>query len=149
MKIKDLPQEIKELALKYQVEQGNEPNEDVDNTSMKELGNFDWTNTKEGHVFWQDINRGNFAPFYELYPQFKSCDKVQRLWKAKWETEIFFYGFYNPISKYHVVYRESGTMLKAENVRPFQAPIQITESEIKRVFAEIHKVTPEMIEICK
>ena len=51
MKIKDLPQEIKELVLKRQVEQGNEPNEELYLFNGKQIDN------------------GNFKPFYERYSQ--------------------------------------------------------------------------------
>jgi hypothetical protein len=64
MKIKDLPQEIKELALKRQVEQGNEADE---NFYLHEA--FTWGKTNEGFVFWEDIETGYFKTFYDLYPQ--------------------------------------------------------------------------------
>lgn len=69
MKIKDLPQPIKELALKRQVEQGNEPNENIDLNQWKNQGNFSWDKTEEGWEFWNDIYMCNFKPFYDLYPQ--------------------------------------------------------------------------------
>lgn len=69
MKIKDLPQEIKELALKRQVEQGNKPNEELDLIENKGNGNFMWDKTPERDLFWCKINLGNFKPFYDLYPQ--------------------------------------------------------------------------------
>ena len=69
MKIKDLPQPIKELVLKRQVEQGNEPNEELYLISGKKRGNFDWIETIEEDDFWNKIDLGNFKPFYDLYPQ--------------------------------------------------------------------------------
>lgn len=69
MKIKDLPRQIKELALKRQVEQGNEPNEELDLIENKGNGNFMWDKTPERDLFWCKINLGNFKPFYDIYPQ--------------------------------------------------------------------------------
>ena len=67
MKIKDLPQEIKELALLRQKEAGNEVNEDVDLDYC--LESFTWYKTPERAFFWNAIYQGNFQPFYDLYPQ--------------------------------------------------------------------------------
>lgn len=66
MKIKDLPQPIKELALKRQVEQGNEPNAD---SKLIFKQTFNWEGTVEGYDFWAEIARRNFKPFYDLYPK--------------------------------------------------------------------------------
>jgi hypothetical protein len=67
MKIKDLPQEIKELALLRQKEAGNEVNEEADLNYGDE--SFKWDKTPEGGFFWNAIHEVNFKPFYELYPQ--------------------------------------------------------------------------------
>lgn len=98
MKIKDLPQPIKELALKRQVEQGNEPNEELNLSDLKYKGNFDWDETHEGFNFWAKIDNENFKPFYDLYQQdVDTCkDKyVQSVidnFKNRSELGIFKYG---------------------------------------------------------
>ena len=60
MKIKDLPQEIKELALLRQKQFEGETNENVDLDDA-----FIWMDTKEGLDFWGEIDEGNFKPFYD------------------------------------------------------------------------------------
>jgi hypothetical protein len=67
MKIKDLPQEIKELALLRQKEAGNNVNEEADLGFSRE--SFSWIYTPEEGVFWNQINNGKFQPFYDRYPQ--------------------------------------------------------------------------------
>ena len=60
MKIKDLKQPYKALALVRQKEQGNEPNEDAD--IKDQYSAFLWANTKEGHSFWHTVWINNYAP---------------------------------------------------------------------------------------
>lgn len=60
MKIKDLPERIKELALQRQQEQGNQPNEELSLCADKDCGGFTWNDTKEGHNLWFQISRGDF-----------------------------------------------------------------------------------------
>lgn len=67
MLIKDLPQPIKELALKRQIEQGKPKDEKVGLQIA-----FTWYLTTEGGDFWQRIYFGNFEAFYERYPQDKT-----------------------------------------------------------------------------
>ena len=71
MKLKDLPQPIRELAEKRVREQGNEPDGEKDLTNDKQIGGFDWHKTQEGDYFWEEISKSNFTPFYERYPQSK------------------------------------------------------------------------------
>lgn len=59
MKIKDLKQPYKALALVRQKEQGNESN-DGDVTSQKY--GLNWGNTKEGYDFWCDIVLNGLYP---------------------------------------------------------------------------------------
>jgi hypothetical protein len=67
MKIKDLPQEIKELALLRQKEYGNNRSALADLADGSE--SFFWDDTREEWDFWNKINQGNFQPFYDRYPQ--------------------------------------------------------------------------------
>ena len=59
MKIKDLKQPYKALALVRQKEQGIKQNEDV---SLITSFAFSWEHTKEGHHWWDNINIGNYPP---------------------------------------------------------------------------------------
>lgn len=59
MKLRDLPQPIRELAEKRIREQGNEPNDSMSITY------FQWDATEETYKFWDEIYKGNFTPFYE------------------------------------------------------------------------------------
>lgn len=61
MKLRDLPQPIRELAEKRIREQGFKP---YDNMSASW---FDWEKSEEGNEFWSEVYKGNFAPFYERY----------------------------------------------------------------------------------
>lgn len=70
MKIRDLPKEIEELALKRQEEQGNRPNGEVMLSEYRGSGGFTWYDTPEGTYFWGQINAGNFDVFYEKYPSY-------------------------------------------------------------------------------
>lgn len=71
MKLKDLPQPIRELAEKRIREQGNEPDGEKDLGAVIFNGGFDWDETIEGEDFWNEVAEGNFTPFYERYPQSK------------------------------------------------------------------------------
>lgn len=68
MKLKDLPQPIRELAEKRIREQGNEPNEEIALDDFKSDGNFNWNETEEGDDFWNAIDHGYFDVFYKLNP---------------------------------------------------------------------------------
>lgn len=70
MKISDLPEKLKELALLRQRESGwNKLGGDNDLASA-----FSWQETKEGAGFWFDIDEGEFPEEYkdpeiEFYPK--------------------------------------------------------------------------------
>lgn len=71
MDIKDLKQDhprIYARALECQVEQGNEPNEKLELGYDCRQGNFEWSVTTEGAVFWNEIYKDNFQVFYDKYP---------------------------------------------------------------------------------
>jgi hypothetical protein len=72
MRIKDLPQEIKELALVRQFEQDGTTAED----SLL-LTAFEFERTPEGWKFWSRIARGKFNKFKT--PKKKSDDKLDDL----------------------------------------------------------------------
>ena len=76
MKLKDLPQPIRELAEKRVREQGNEPDGEKDLTNDKQIGGFDWHKTQEGDYFWEEISKSNFTPFYERYPEAKQVHNM-------------------------------------------------------------------------
>ena len=65
MKLKDLPQPIRELAEKRIREQGNKPDGENDLAAPISQGGFIW----DEYNMWEYINKGNFAPFYERYSQ--------------------------------------------------------------------------------
>ena len=68
MTIKDLPEDIKLIALQRQQEQGNKPNENIDLNYGKSQGNFTWSKTPEGQNIWSRVNNlNNFDSFYEFH----------------------------------------------------------------------------------
>ena len=79
MKLKDLPQPIRELAEKRIREQGNEPNENNHLSDEKAEGGFNWSETVEGSKFWETIYDGNFDVFYQLNPVEFITKKIDQL----------------------------------------------------------------------
>lgn len=73
MKIKDLPEEIQEIALLRQEEHGNPRNAEIDlNKGQSEKG-FTWWKTPEGYSFWEKIyNYSDYTEFYKKYPKLES-----------------------------------------------------------------------------
>lgn len=70
MLIKDLKENhpiIYNRALECQVEQGNEPNDNLHFYEISKLYGFDWSSTKEGHDIWNNVDDGNFKMFYDFY----------------------------------------------------------------------------------
>lgn len=61
MRIKDLPAELRDLALKRQFEERGLVNE----TSLV-IASFDWDKTKEGDRFWHNVEKGNFKKAEKL-----------------------------------------------------------------------------------
>ncbi|MFD2921977.1 hypothetical protein ACFS6H_19815 [Terrimonas rubra] len=74
MLIKELPEPIKKLALKRKSWYATEYSE--------LLNAFVWYETPEGRLFWKEIDKGNYKPFYNLYPQHKN-DKMSKEVKTK------------------------------------------------------------------
>ncbi len=69
MKISELPEPYRSMALANQKLQGNEPNEEKDlGNHGKKTGGFNWSETKEGIKFWDDVWYGK-SP--ELTPEIK------------------------------------------------------------------------------
>jgi hypothetical protein len=95
MKIKDLPQPYRELALIEQESQGNERNENLKLIADVEDGNFCWDNSFCGDDFWIDVDEENYP---EITPEIKA--KFPSVFKEvlieKWELE----------AKYHERYTE-------------------------------------------
>lgn len=54
MKISELPQDIKELALEYQ--KNEEDKKRFDNETDDLNYSFEWSKTIEGHAFWQELD---------------------------------------------------------------------------------------------
>ena len=79
MKLKDLPQPIRELAEKRIREQGNEPNEEILLDYGISDGGFWWRATEEGESFWTEIDDGNFDVFYQLNPVEFITKKIDQL----------------------------------------------------------------------
>ena len=69
----ELPVEIQEKMLEYQVRQGNPRNPDIfrKKISTNKFGKgFHWWNTSEGKTFWNlVINDKRFDLFYTIYPK--------------------------------------------------------------------------------
>jgi hypothetical protein len=55
MKVSELPESFKELALKYQESANNEVDESVDLVNA-----FDWNTSPEGGEFWWDVHNGQY-----------------------------------------------------------------------------------------
>ena len=72
-KIADFPIEVVQKMVDYQEEQGNtaDPSKFAANvTADREHGNFTWSLTPEGHLWWSEIIDGrNFSKFFEKYPR--------------------------------------------------------------------------------
>ena len=69
MKIKDLKQPYKEMALIEQEAQWNERNENLKLISDVEDGNFCWDNSFCGVDFWIDVDEENYP---EITPEIKA-----------------------------------------------------------------------------
>jgi len=55
---RDLPEEIQNMMLNHQEEQGNEKDTEIfekDLLSDRYMGGFNWDETVEGHRFWNDL----------------------------------------------------------------------------------------------
>jgi len=79
MKLKDLPQPIRELAEKRIREQGNMPNGENNFILGKDEGGFNWSETEDGFSFWHEIYKGNFDVFYQLNPYEFITKKIDQL----------------------------------------------------------------------
>lgn len=78
MLIKDLPEEIRVLALKNQVAQGNLENLEADLNKGSDCGGFWWDESSEGFEYWSDINKGNFGRVFDLISYFEYLkDKME------------------------------------------------------------------------
>jgi hypothetical protein len=55
MKIKDLPSDIKQLALANQAAQGNKPDDEIDLLCRVGQGGFMWDKSKEGSDYWDEV----------------------------------------------------------------------------------------------
>lgn len=75
-RIEDLPIEVVQKMVDYQIEQGNVA--DIKVFQIKRCppysdGGFSWYETEEGYDFWSDvITSGNFGRFFDKYPKNKT-----------------------------------------------------------------------------
>lgn len=76
MKLKDLPQPIRELAEKRIREQGID---DYDPEKDTVRNAFLWDETEEGFNFWNAIDNGYFDVFYKLNPIEFITKKIDQL----------------------------------------------------------------------
>lgn len=76
MKLKDLPQPIRELAEQRIREQGRDDYEPEESTLV---ASFTWFETEEGKDFWEEIYNGNFDVFYQLNPYESITKKIDQL----------------------------------------------------------------------
>lgn len=71
--IANFPLEVVERMVFEQVKQGHKPNPAVfakSKTAAEEQGGFTWSETHDGHSFWDDVIRlNNFNVFFERYPK--------------------------------------------------------------------------------
>jgi len=65
MLVKDLPENIQKIVFQRQVEQGNNPNSDIDLESIE--NNFDWHKTIEGGSIWDRVSDGRYDQFCEFH----------------------------------------------------------------------------------
>lgn len=75
MKLKDIPQPIRELAEKRIREQSRK----LDENEGTITDSFVWNKTDEGYDFWNEINNGNFDVFYQLNPYEFITKKIDQL----------------------------------------------------------------------
>ena len=61
MKISDLPPGLKELAERRRKE---DRGEEILLSNSEISGSFTWLTSPEGFFFWDSVDKGNFAPFY-------------------------------------------------------------------------------------
>lgn len=71
--IADFPIEVVQKMVDYQEEQGNKADPSkfaTDVIADREHGNFTWSLTPEGSLWWGEIiNSRNFSKFFEKYPR--------------------------------------------------------------------------------
>ena len=97
MKIKDLPQPYREMALIEQEAQGNKRNEILRLTKFKKEGNFDWEYSICYFVFWDNVNKLKYP---EITPEIKAKfpsvfnyeaeNEIMRLFE-KYEQQTFYF----------------------------------------------------------
>jgi hypothetical protein len=136
MKISKLPQEIKELALKRQ-------------TYRKEylLANaFDWSDTPENYDFWDEIDEGNFEPFYKLHPK-KEFPRVMMVWneEERFASQGLVLGFQNglyqvTLQAYSFDNGDDYEVHQYKNAKEITSKTKVTFEVTKEQEAEIKKL---------
>lgn len=74
MYYKDLPPEIQKRVVELC------PDKEI-HLKNSLMSMFTWDQTPEGHVFWSEINLGNFDVFYKKYPEtrYKNAREIRRV----------------------------------------------------------------------
>lgn len=69
MEIRKLSPELQELCHKRQIEQGNDGTFNGSLSNGANADNFTWTDTPEGHCFWDDLHNGHDVTNSPFYPK--------------------------------------------------------------------------------
>lgn len=80
--ISELPEEIKKIALKRRCAEKEE----------LLVSAFSWDDTPEGHKVWENVNRGDYQPFYDFY-NIKEENKI-KLTPEEWCKEKGYNEYY-------------------------------------------------------
>jgi hypothetical protein len=138
MNISELPQKIKELALKRQ----------TNSTEDKLEYAFTWYTTPkgEGYHFWNQIDDGNFEPFYKLYPE-KEFPRMMMVWDKE-ETQAsqgLVLGFENGLYQIAYVRRDflngdDYEVYQHKNAKEIPSKTKVTFEVTEEQEAEIKKL---------
>ena len=118
MKIRDLDEPYRSMALTEQIQQGNEPNEDLDVDCFTNEGGFNWVNSLAGSDFWLDIY--NYRPS-KITPKIKG--KFPKLFP--YDDVFFKFGEMETISNIYKLVKD-----KSENIKKLE---QFLESELNKL----------------
>lgn len=137
--ISDLPEPIKELALKRQFELKGKSN-----ASKLLINAFEFSKTPEGAFFWTQIALRDYSPFYELFPrekpnnkptapsEFKNGEKVE---VKSSDSETWAKGTFIGMSDYkYVVQLKKKFIFKCDECRKIQQEEKEPVKEDKNAF---------------
>jgi 6-pyruvoyl-tetrahydropterin synthase len=124
--IRNLPEQVRKLALQRQKDTGNNPNENLFLGKTTSEGNFDWDKTPEGDVFWEIITaEGDLREFKEKYGN--KGEKVDDLIEFA-ELNEFVEGLSQPVAEAPAVNTRKA---RTPKVAPLVAPK--VEQEVNEV----------------